>query len=69
MGKPFKEIPEANIFFYEGSTYCKVTDDDRIANCFMVGGFIENNKKDEITDESIVKDSGYEINEYLRIKK
>ena len=65
MEKLFKDIPEAQIFFYEGSTYCKVTDDDRIANCFMVGGFIENNKKDEISDSTIVEDSGYEINEYL----
>ena len=69
MKKAFSDVPEGNIFFYDGSTYCKVTDDDRSADCFMVCGFIDNNKMNEIKDDTIVKDSGYEINEYLKRKK
>lgn len=66
MKKQFKDVPEANIFFYEGSTYCKVTDDDRLADCFMVCGFMENNKAFDIKKDTIVEDNGYEINQYLQ---
>lgn len=68
MKTKFKEIQEGNVFHYEGSTYCKVTDDDRIADCFMIGGFIENNRKDEVKDDTIIEDTGLEFNEFLRSK-
>jgi len=69
MKTEFKNIPEGNIFLYEGSTYCKVTDDDRSADCFMVCGFMENNRCFDIKNYTLVEDSGYEINEYLQRKQ
>ena len=60
MEREFRDLDSGEVFHYEGSTYCK--DDD--GECFMIEGFIENNKKDEIKNDTIVDSTGKYLHEY-----
>lgn len=58
-----EQLKENEVFHYEGSTYVKSSHEGK--ECFMIVGFLKNNRSGEITLESEVDRTGMSMSAYL----
>lgn len=61
----FKDLKEGELFAFEGSTYMKFKGVNK-SNCFMITGWLDNNRPQDVQQDSEVKKVANNLNEFQK---